>query len=212
MSKPVLYFSPGTRASRVYWLILELGIDVEIRPIRLDAGEHKKPEYTKLNPAGEVPTYVDGDLVLTDSSAIILHLLDKHDQDGKWGGKLGSSQRAHLYRWALYCASRVDDTVILYFLHKSFLPEAVRDVRLADAKAKEFAERAAPVFLAGLGSHHYFGENHHEFTADDVVVGFILATALRAGLLEDAKLASLKEYAARVASRPHFGKSFTLPK
>jgi glutathione S-transferase len=37
-----------------------------------------------LNPAGDIPVYVDGDLVLTDVVAILRHLSDKHDPDGRW--------------------------------------------------------------------------------------------------------------------------------
>ena len=41
-----------------------------------DAG-HRPAEYLSLNPWGQVPTLEDGDLVLTESVAIMLHLADR---------------------------------------------------------------------------------------------------------------------------------------
>ena len=44
------------------------GLDYEYRAVNLikDGGEQKKEEYVKSkNPMGQVPTYVDGDMVLT---------------------------------------------------------------------------------------------------------------------------------------------------
>ena len=49
--------------------------------IRLDlakAKDHLKPEYLKLNPNGVVPTLVDGDAVITDSSVICEYLDEKY--------------------------------------------------------------------------------------------------------------------------------------
>ncbi len=36
--------------------------------------EHRGPELMSLNPAGSIPILVDGDLVLTESSAILVYL------------------------------------------------------------------------------------------------------------------------------------------
>src|SRR5205823_7861896 len=36
--------------------------------------------YLALNPKGTIPTFVDGDLVLTESAAICLYLADRHPE------------------------------------------------------------------------------------------------------------------------------------
>jgi glutathione S-transferase len=41
-------------------------------------GEHKQPAFLKLNPRGQVPVLVDGDLVLWDSSAGLVYLARKY--------------------------------------------------------------------------------------------------------------------------------------
>lgn len=44
---------------KVVILFEELGLTYESVYLDLQAGEHKKPEYTKYNPNGRVPTIID---------------------------------------------------------------------------------------------------------------------------------------------------------
>jgi glutathione S-transferase len=55
-------------------LIAELGLDVDIRPVSLMAGEHRTPEFLALNANGQVPVLVDGPFRLTESGAILRYL------------------------------------------------------------------------------------------------------------------------------------------
>ena len=43
---------------------------------------HKEPAYLRLNPNGLIPVLTDGDLVLYETAAIVLHLCDTHPQAG----------------------------------------------------------------------------------------------------------------------------------
>lgn len=77
MSKPILYFMSGSPPSRaVLLLIRHLNLDVEIKVVNLLNREQYSEEYLKLNPAHEVPTFVDGDFVLTESRAILAYLVN----------------------------------------------------------------------------------------------------------------------------------------
>lgn len=50
------------------------GIKHDVITVDLPSGEHKQPPYLTLNPAGQVPTIVDGDVVVSDSNAILVYL------------------------------------------------------------------------------------------------------------------------------------------
>src|SRR5574343_1749298 len=50
------------------------GIPLDIVAVDFLGGEHKKPPLVALNPWGEIPILVDGDVVLRDSQAILVYL------------------------------------------------------------------------------------------------------------------------------------------
>lgn len=60
----------------------ELGLSYEIKPINIREGEQKADAFRSLNPNGKVPVIVDadgpnGELVLTESAAILVYLAEK---------------------------------------------------------------------------------------------------------------------------------------
>ncbi|NVK35972.1 MAG: glutathione S-transferase family protein [Rhodobacteraceae bacterium] len=62
-----------------------LGIPYETVAVDLYPGkEQTRPAFLRLNPAGTLPVLQDGDLTLTDSSAILTYLARRHDPTGQW--------------------------------------------------------------------------------------------------------------------------------
>lgn len=73
-----LYMHPVSTTSRsVRLFIHENGIDCEEQVVDLATGEHLQEPYTTMNPNKLVPLLDDGDLRLTESSAILKYLADK---------------------------------------------------------------------------------------------------------------------------------------
>ena len=73
-----LYRFPGSTACRpVELFCAEAGIKYEPEVIDILAGKQFEAPYSTINPTGVVPTLVDGDLVLGESSAILKYLADK---------------------------------------------------------------------------------------------------------------------------------------
>src|SRR5258706_13161333 len=77
-----LYGFPPTRTIRALWMLRELDLDFEYVQVDPTKGEHRRPEFLAVNPAGKVPVLVDDDFVLTESAAIVLYLAGKHPQKG----------------------------------------------------------------------------------------------------------------------------------
>lgn len=68
-----LYFSPGACSLATHTILNLLG-----QPLKLvHAGEMEN--FEQINQAKLVPVLADGDKLLTEGAAIILHLLDKHE-------------------------------------------------------------------------------------------------------------------------------------
>jgi maleylpyruvate isomerase len=77
--EPVLYGYFRSSASYRVRIALGLkGLNVVQRSVRLPNGEQNAPEYLKINPAGLVPAWVEGDFHLSQSIAIIEYLDEVH--------------------------------------------------------------------------------------------------------------------------------------
>jgi glutathione S-transferase len=68
-------------AYKVRLMLSLLGLQHELKPVDLKSGQHKTPDYLKLNPLGQVPCLTDGDVTLRDSQAILVYL------GAKYGGE-----------------------------------------------------------------------------------------------------------------------------
>jgi glutathione S-transferase len=111
-----LYGVYRSRASRPLWLLAETGTPFTHIPViqsyRLkDAAaadapmNTTTPSFLAVNPQGLIPVLVMGDLVLTESLAITLHLAKTH------GGLLGpqtDAERALMEQWSLFSATAVE--------------------------------------------------------------------------------------------------------
>ena len=64
------------RDMRVRWAFEEVGQPYDVR--LLTFAEMKEPAHLALQPFGQIPTYEEGDLALFDSSAIVLHIAERH--------------------------------------------------------------------------------------------------------------------------------------
>ncbi len=80
-----LYEFAPTRSIRVRWMLQELEVPFEAVNVNLKAGEHRGDAFRKINPAGKLPALVDGDLVITESVAIVLYLAEKYPDRGHSG-------------------------------------------------------------------------------------------------------------------------------
>jgi glutathione S-transferase len=116
----------------------------------MQAGEHRQPEYLKINPIGKVPAIVDGDFQLWESGAILLYLSDKY---GKVS--LSPEERAILSQWVLFANATLGPGIFV---------EANREREMSRllTPLNEMFEKQ--LFVLG-----------QEFSVADVAVGSILA-------------------------------------
>jgi len=85
MSDIKLYYNPLSGHAHRPWAMLQLlGLEFEEIVIDFFKGEHKDPEFLKLNSLGQVPVLVDGDTVLRDSTAALVYLAKMFDPVHRW--------------------------------------------------------------------------------------------------------------------------------
>ena len=70
------------------------GVKLEIHPVDFHPGaEHRGPALLALNPEGSIPILEDGDLILTESSAMLAYLAAKAAPHWLGGGNAGETAR-----------------------------------------------------------------------------------------------------------------------
>ncbi|XP_010269471.1 PREDICTED: glutathione S-transferase F13-like [Nelumbo nucifera] len=84
----------STCTARVLACLHEKGIDFELVPVNLPAGEHKQPPFLSKNPFGQIPALDDGDLTLFESRAITKYLATKRNDVGPDLLRLGDAKEA----------------------------------------------------------------------------------------------------------------------
>jgi glutathione S-transferase len=113
---PTLYGVFRSRASRPIWLLYELGETFEHIPViqayRLPQASAPdapfnttSPEFLKVNPQGQIPAYVEGDLILTESLSITNHIARTR------GGDLGPktpAEAALIDQWTLLAVTAIE--------------------------------------------------------------------------------------------------------
>lgn len=111
-----IYGAYRSRATRPLWLLFETGTPFTHVPViqsyrladPLAAGvpmNTATPEYLAVNPQGQIPAMVDGDLVLTESLAITYYLARKY------GGLLAPqdlAEEGQAVNWALVAATGIE--------------------------------------------------------------------------------------------------------
>jgi len=75
---------PASAPCRIATMTAEvLGLEYNYKVVDLAKGDNKTPEYLALNPMHNIPTVVDGDLVMNESRAIAAYLANKYSKDDK---------------------------------------------------------------------------------------------------------------------------------
>jgi glutathione S-transferase len=102
-------------------LLLSL-LDVEYEWMKVDLmkGAHKTPEFLALNPFGQVPVLVDGDVTIADAQAILVYLARQYG--GEQWLPLEAEPLSRVMRWLSTTAGEVrqgPESARLYYLFKA---------------------------------------------------------------------------------------------
>ncbi len=95
------YWCPQTRASRILWMLEEMGEPYEIEQVDLRNPETKSAEFLAASPMGKVPALADGSVKIADSSAIALYLADRYPASGL-APAIDDSQRGSYLYWMTF--------------------------------------------------------------------------------------------------------------
>lgn len=129
-----LYYTPlSGHAHRAQLFLALLGVEHELVPVDLPAGEHKTPAFLALNRFGQVPVLEDGEIVIADSNAILVYLAKKYERtDWLPDTPLGAAQ---VQRWLSVAAGQIAYGACAARLHTLFNATFNADEVIARAHA-----------------------------------------------------------------------------
>ena len=190
-----LYGFAGTRTQRALWGLKELDADFEFVSVNLLEGEHKRPEFLRLNPAGKVPVLVDGDLVIPESAAIVLYLADKYPEKALL--PVDPALRAQAYRWIMFAVTELEQPLWRITRHTFLYPPEKRSPADIELAREDFATMAAILDTHLEGREFIVGDT---LTVADCVTAYLIDWASECNLIEP--FPQLRAYLERLYARP----------
>ncbi|MEM6637005.1 MAG: glutathione S-transferase family protein [Pseudomonadota bacterium] len=180
----------GSRAFRVMWALEELGQPYEHLP-----ETPRSPVVRQHNPAGKIPVLIDGDTAITDSTAILHYLADRH---GALTAPAGTIERALEDGMTQFVLDEIDAALWLAARHRFILPEERRVAAVKETIAWEL-ERSRDTLMERWSGPYVMGDG---FSIPDIILTHCLGWAVRARL--PIRNDTLDDYLERMRSRPAY--------
>src|SRR3569833_1364449 len=187
-------FAP-TRSIRPRWVLQELEVPFESVSVDLQNGENRTEEFLKINPAGQVPVLVDGDLVLTESIAISIYLSEKYPH--KHLLPHGERAKAEVYKWLLFATTALEQPLWRISKHTFLYPQEKRIPAEVELAREDFLAIAGVAERQQTTQQYLVGSSA---TVADFVLAYALDWANAVGLL--GTFPHLHAYMQRMYLRP----------
>ncbi len=196
-SNEKIVWGAGTpRTLRAHWSMQELGLEYERRPIGSRNGGNLTPEYTKLNPSQKIPTLQDGELVVSESAAIVNYLTTCYGAAKNMQPPADPAERARYDMWCFFCMMELDADTMYIIRRHGDLHAIYGEAPNAVKAAKEIFAKQANAAAVRLGAGPY--AMGARFTGADILLTTCLTGAFRR---EIALPKDLGDYLVRTTSR-----------
>jgi len=184
------------RDTRVRWALEEAGQSYEVRLVSFRA--MKEPGHLRLHPFGQIPTYEEGDLVLFESGAIVLHIAQRH------AGLLpeDANARARAITWMFAALNTVEPEILELAtarLLESDKPWSMERLPLVEDRVRNRLGQLS----AHLGNADWLDGS---FSAGDLMMVSVLLRLRSSGILDE--FPNLAAYVARGEARPAHQRAF----
>lgn len=126
------------RTHRPQWLARELGIDYQLKRIGPRTGQTLTPEYKAINPRHKVPAMTHGNLVLTESVAIMIYLTEVFPTPEFFHVPQTIISRNKLLEWCFFLMSEIDANALYTIRRHGPLKDIYGDSPVAVTAAGEY--------------------------------------------------------------------------
>ncbi|MEZ5804107.1 MAG: glutathione S-transferase family protein [Rhizobiaceae bacterium] len=184
------------REMRVRWALEEVGQPYDVRLVSFEA--MKEPMHRAVQPFGQIPSYEEGDLVLFESGAIVLHIAERQ-------GRLlpeDANARSRAIMWMFAALDTVEPPIFertLAMILERDEPWHEQRLRVLEGSIRKRLDGLS----ARLGDADWLDG---AFSAGDLLMVTVLRRLHGSGILEE--YPNLAAYVARAEARPAFKRAF----
>ncbi len=184
------------RDTRVRWALEEAGVPYAVRLVSFQA--MKEPAHLALHPFGQIPTYEDGDLVLFETGAIVLHIAQH--RAGLLPGDADAKARA--ITWMFAALNTVEPPILDLTTARIFEGDKPWAAERLPLVLDRLRARLKPLSVR-LGDAEWLDGG---FSAGDLMMVSVLLRLKPSGMLGE--FANLAAYVARGEARPAYRRAF----
>lgn len=160
-----LFYYPNNASLAPHFLLHHMQANYELVLVDKKANGQKSAEYLRLNPAGRIPTLVDGEQPIFESPAICIHLCEQHPSADLMP-QLGDPLRPIFFQWLAFLNNTLQaELMVRYYPHRhttdeNSIPSVVeaQDERIGEALSIINDQLAKHDYLIGerLSACDYF--------------------------------------------------------
>jgi glutathione S-transferase len=143
-----LHYFPSNANAAPHMVLEELGQSYDLVLVDRAKNGQKSKDYLKINPNGRIPALVDGELMLFEAAAIVLHLVDRHPEAGL-APEVGTPERAKFYQWLTFLTNSLQEELMIW----QYPDRLTGDDAAATEVVKRGAEKRAGAYLDVIEQH-----------------------------------------------------------
>ena len=199
MSKLQIWGGATARTIRPHWMCHELALDYEPVLIGSRTGATQSEEFRALNAKEKIPVLVDGDLVLSESAAIVTYLGDTYGRESGLVPAPYTRERALYNQWSSFVQMELDaHTLYVIRKHRDLANLYGEAPAAIEAAIAGFNKQVAVAEQALADSDHLVGD---AFSAADLMMVSVLTWADAYGVEVSPRL---RDYSTLHTARPAF--------
>ncbi|WP_217014304.1 glutathione S-transferase family protein [Stenotrophomonas geniculata] len=184
------------RDMRVRWALEELAVPYDVQ--LLSFAELKQPVHLARNPFGQIPTWQDGDQVLFESGAIVLHLAEQH------AGLLPADPDARMraIMWVFAALNTVEPPIVersMVWVLEREQPWYAQRLPMLEERVRTRLSQLS----AWLGTAAWLDG---DFSVGDLMMVSVLLRLKSSGLLDE--YPQVVAYVGRATQRPAYQRAF----
>jgi len=130
-----LHYSPSNASMAPHIVLHELGVPFELAVVDRARNAQRSPEYLRLNRNGTIPVLEDGDTVLHETAAILVHLADTHPA-ARLAPAMGTPQRGRFYTSMFWLSNTLQATLMSFYYPERWTEEGQAAVEAVQRQAQ----------------------------------------------------------------------------